>query len=74
MAGLKSFQLECPRDAAVRDIKKLAMEQCNIEPEHMRLIYNSRQLKDGDTLECYKSDAPIQAPCFDFSSLCAQAP
>ena len=73
MAGLKSFQLECPRDAAVRDIKKLAMEQCNIEPEHMRLIYNSRQLKDGDTL-CYKSDAPIQAPCFDFSSLCAQAP
>ncbi|CAE7659631.1 RPS29 [Symbiodinium pilosum] len=60
VAGLKSFQLECARDAAVRDVKKLAVDECNIEPEHMRLIYNSRQLKDGDTLESYNGDAPIQ--------------
>lgn len=38
----------------VRDVKKVAQEECNIEPEHMRLIYNSRQLKDWDTLESYK--------------------
>ena len=39
------------------DVKKLAKEHCNIEPEHMRLIYNGRQLKDWDTLECYNAKA-----------------
>ena len=38
-------------------MKKLAKEHCNIEPEHMRLIYNGRQLKDWDTLECYSTKA-----------------
>mmetsp|Transcript_55879 Transcript_55879/g.100496 ORF Transcript_55879/g.100496 Transcript_55879/m.100496 type:complete len:177 (+) Transcript_55879:81-611(+) len=60
VAGLTTFQLELPADAAVRDVKKIATEHCNIEPEHMRLIYNSRQLKDGETLECYTGDSPIQ--------------
>ena len=35
----------------------MAKEYCNIEPEHMRLIYNGRQLKDWDTLECYDAKA-----------------
>ena len=54
VAGLKNFQLELEKDVKVRDVKKMAQEECNIEPEHMRLIYNSRQLKDWDTLESYK--------------------
>ncbi|CAL1157919.1 unnamed protein product [Cladocopium goreaui] len=60
VAGLKNFQLELEKDVKVRDVKKMAQEECNIEPEHMRLIYNSRQLKDWDTLESYKGDSPIQ--------------
>eukprot|EP00913_Durusdinium_trenchii_P010232 g9593.t1 len=60
--GLQVFELELELTTAVRDVKKLAKEQCNIEPEHMRLIYNGRQLKDWDTLECYsaKADSPVQ--------------
>ena len=38
-------------------MKKMAKENCNIEPEHMRLIFNGRQLKDWDTLECYDAKA-----------------
>ena len=44
----------------VRDVKKMAHEECNIEPEHMRLIYNSRQLKDWDTLDMDSSSGVIQ--------------
>lgn len=51
VAGLKNFHLELEKDVKVRDVKKMAHEECNIEPEHMRLIYNSRQLKDWDTLD-----------------------
>ncbi|CAK9042613.1 unnamed protein product, partial [Durusdinium trenchii] len=60
--GLETFELQLPLETRVRDVKKLAKEQCNIEPEHMRLIYNGRQLKDWDTLECYsaKADSPVQ--------------
>ena len=54
VAGLNTFQLELEKEMKVRDVKKVAQEECNIEPEHMRLIYNSRQLKDWDTLESYK--------------------
>eukprot|EP00931_Biecheleriopsis_adriatica_P020456 TRINITY_DN1366_c0_g1_i1.p2 TRINITY_DN1366_c0_g1~~TRINITY_DN1366_c0_g1_i1.p2 ORF type:complete len:177 (+),score=62.36 TRINITY_DN1366_c0_g1_i1:85-615(+) len=60
IAGIGNFELELEKDMAVRDVKKLAKDECNIEPEHMRLIYNGRQLKDADTLECYKGDAPVQ--------------
>eukprot|EP00438_Fugacium_kawagutii_P017490 Skav217986 [mRNA] locus=scaffold496:511263:513408:- [translate_table: standard] len=60
VAGLKNFQLELEKDAKIRDVKKMAQQETNIEPEHMRLIYNSRQLKDWDTLESYKGDSPIQ--------------
>eukprot|EP00434_Breviolum_minutum_P028152 symbB.v1.2.024907.t1/scaffold2390.1/size80330/6 len=60
VAGLNTFQLELEKEMKVRDVKKVAQEECNIEPEHMRLIYNSRQLKDWDTLESYKGDSPIQ--------------
>ncbi|CAE8612925.1 unnamed protein product [Polarella glacialis] len=62
ISGLGTFELELELGAAVRDVKKLAKEQCNIEPEHMRLIYNGRELKGADTLECYdvESEAPVQ--------------
>ncbi|CAE8686799.1 unnamed protein product, partial [Polarella glacialis] len=60
ISGLGCFELELEPSTTVRDVKKLAKEQCNIEPEHMRLIYNGRELKAADTLECYdaESDAP----------------
>eukprot|EP00439_Symbiodinium_sp_Y106_P045800 s550_g5.t2 len=62
VSGLGSFELELDLTTAVRDVKKMATEACNIEPEHMRLIYNDRQLKDADTLELYNTEdsAPIQ--------------
>eukprot|EP00443_Scrippsiella_acuminata_P048874 CAMPEP_0115247190 /NCGR_PEP_ID=MMETSP0270-20121206/41418_1 /TAXON_ID=71861 /ORGANISM="Scrippsiella trochoidea, Strain CCMP3099" /LENGTH=172 /DNA_ID=CAMNT_0002662435 /DNA_START=44 /DNA_END=562 /DNA_ORIENTATION=+ len=62
VAGLTTFDLELEPTTAVRDVKKLAKEVCDIEPEHMRLIYEGRVLKDSDTLACYKvdSDAPVQ--------------
>eukprot|EP00442_Polarella_glacialis_P024291 CAMPEP_0115118104 /NCGR_PEP_ID=MMETSP0227-20121206/44288_1 /TAXON_ID=89957 /ORGANISM="Polarella glacialis, Strain CCMP 1383" /LENGTH=70 /DNA_ID=CAMNT_0002519301 /DNA_START=72 /DNA_END=281 /DNA_ORIENTATION=- len=40
ISGLGSFELELEPSTSVRDVKKLAKDQCNIEPEHMRLIYN----------------------------------
>ncbi|CAE8701954.1 unnamed protein product [Polarella glacialis] len=62
ISGLGSFELELDLSTSVRDVKKLAKDQCNIEPEHMRLIYNGRELKASDTLECYdaESDVPVQ--------------
>merc|ERR1719414_178701 len=62
VSGLPAFELELDIMTAVRDVKKLAKETCSIEPEHMRLIYRDRELKDADTLECYKADdeAPIR--------------
>merc|ERR1719162_2336566 len=56
VAGLGDFELDLEQTASVRDVKKLAMEECNIQPEHMRLIYNDRVLKDSDTLECYMDE------------------
>mmetsp|Transcript_55762 Transcript_55762/g.141155 ORF Transcript_55762/g.141155 Transcript_55762/m.141155 type:complete len:171 (-) Transcript_55762:65-577(-) len=62
VAGLSTFALELELSTAIRDVKKLAKEACDIEPEHMRFIYEGRVLKDSDTLECYKadSDTPVQ--------------
>merc|ERR1719221_1183160 len=62
VSGLPAFELELEPLTAVRDVKKLAKEMCGIEPEHMRLIYRDRELKDADSLECYKADddAPIR--------------
>uniref|UniRef100_A0A7S2IM65 Ubiquitin-like domain-containing protein n=1 Tax=Zooxanthella nutricula TaxID=1333877 RepID=A0A7S2IM65_9DINO len=54
--GAGAFALELEPGTAVRDVKKLAKECCNIEPEHMRLIYEGRVLKESDTLECYDAD------------------
>merc|ERR1719436_44962 len=56
VAGLTSFDLQLEPTTAVRDVKKFARELCDIEPEHMRLIYEGRVLKDSDTLEGYKTD------------------
>merc|ERR1719191_2019184 len=54
ISGVSDFELDVEDlSIAVRDVKKMATESCNIEPEHMRLIYKNRVLKDGDTLECY---------------------
>jgi len=56
-AGLPAFDLELEPTTAVRDMKKLARDVCNIEPEHMRMIYRGRELKDSDTLEAYDAEA-----------------
>merc|ERR1719356_1124480 len=61
VSGLPAFELELAATTAVRDVKKFAKEACGIEPEHMRFIYRDTELKDADTLECYKVDdkAPV---------------
>merc|ERR1712129_573116 len=40
----------------------MGKEVCNIEPEHMKLFYCDRGLKEADTLECYRvdGDAPVR--------------
>mmetsp|Transcript_18395 Transcript_18395/g.51998 ORF Transcript_18395/g.51998 Transcript_18395/m.51998 type:complete len:175 (+) Transcript_18395:95-619(+) len=55
VTGGPSFDLELDSTMAIRDVKKLAKEHCNIEPEHMRLIYKDQVLKDADTLAAFKS-------------------
>merc|ERR550537_1124397 len=62
VAGVTSFTLELEPGTTVRDMKKMAKEQCNIEPEHMRLIHKGRELKEADVFdaEMAESDAPIQ--------------
>merc|ERR1719162_2628602 len=57
IAGLGEFELELEQTTPVRDVKKMAKDECNVEPEHMRLLYNDRVLKDSDTLECYSEAA-----------------
>merc|ERR1719394_1330468 len=59
VSGMGTFDLELEPSTAVRDVKKLAKEGCGIEPEHMRLIYDGRVLKESDTLECYKADSDM---------------
>merc|ERR1719230_701697 len=62
VSGLTTFTLELEAGTAVRDIKKLAKEQCNMEPEHMRMIHKGRELKEADIFdaEMAESDEPIQ--------------
>lgn len=48
VSGMDSFEL-----AFHSPSEKLAKEMCSIEPEHMRLIYSGRMLKESDTLACY---------------------
>mmetsp|Transcript_182039 Transcript_182039/g.442909 ORF Transcript_182039/g.442909 Transcript_182039/m.442909 type:complete len:176 (-) Transcript_182039:75-602(-) len=50
VAGMDTFEVEMDPDTAVRDVKKLVKEGCNIEPEHMRLIHKDQVLKDSQTL------------------------
>merc|ERR1719409_2584385 len=62
VSGSDAFELELEAEAAFRDVKKLLAEECNIEPEHMRLIYDGKLLKEADTLDCYDAerDVPVQ--------------
>merc|ERR1719235_1797316 len=62
VAGLTTFTLELEAETSVRDVKKVAKEECNIEPEHMRLIHAGRELKDADvfTQEMSEKDEPVQ--------------
>mmetsp|Transcript_77917 Transcript_77917/g.216489 ORF Transcript_77917/g.216489 Transcript_77917/m.216489 type:complete len:191 (-) Transcript_77917:89-661(-) len=57
-----AFALEMEPATAVRDVKKLAAEHCDIEPEHMRLICGGKVLQESDTLEGVEagSRTPVQ--------------
>merc|ERR1712060_473224 len=53
VAGQNAFEVEAEPALAIRDLKKLASEQANIQPKHMRLIHKDRLLKDAEILsEC----------------------
>mmetsp|Transcript_102649 Transcript_102649/g.162203 ORF Transcript_102649/g.162203 Transcript_102649/m.162203 type:complete len:184 (+) Transcript_102649:82-633(+) len=60
VSGLTTFSLELEVGTAVRDVKKFAKEHCKIEPEHMRLIYKGRELKEGDLFEEATTDEAVQ--------------
>ena len=56
VSGLATFDLDLEPTVAVRDVKKLVAEECNIEPEHMRFIHEGKLLKEADTFECCEKD------------------
>ena len=60
--GMDVFSVQMELAMHVRDVKKLVQEESRIEPEHMRLIYKDKILKDADTLETYdaQGDKPVQ--------------
>merc|ERR1719482_1688117 len=58
-SGGETFDVELEPKVAFRDVKKLLAEECNIEPEHMRLIYDGKILKEGDTVECFDAERKI---------------
>jgi len=60
VSGATEFDLEFHPMTAVRAVKRLAHEYCAIAPEHMRLIYKGRLLKEDDTFEGLEIDAPVQ--------------
>mmetsp|Transcript_22839 Transcript_22839/g.62280 ORF Transcript_22839/g.62280 Transcript_22839/m.62280 type:complete len:176 (-) Transcript_22839:76-603(-) len=61
VAGMEAFEVEIEPNTVVRDVKKLAKEGCNIEPEHMRLLYKDQVLKDSDTVgELIRDDEPVR--------------
>merc|ERR1711879_1056405 len=43
--------LDVNSETAVRDMKKMVAENCDIEPENMRVIYKDRAYKDGETID-----------------------
>eukprot|EP00747_Dinoflagellata_sp_TGD_P211271 gnl/TRDRNA2_/TRDRNA2_84498_c0_seq2.p1 gnl/TRDRNA2_/TRDRNA2_84498_c0~~gnl/TRDRNA2_/TRDRNA2_84498_c0_seq2.p1 ORF type:complete len:145 (-),score=35.75 gnl/TRDRNA2_/TRDRNA2_84498_c0_seq2:65-499(-) len=57
--GLTGFELDVDSQMKVAQVKKLASEQCAIQPEHMRFICNDRVLKDMELLEV-SEDAVVQ--------------
>ncbi|CAK0824098.1 unnamed protein product, partial [Prorocentrum cordatum] len=49
--GTTAFEIELDRATAVRDVKKAVAEESTVKPEHMRLIYKGKVLKDALSLE-----------------------
>mmetsp|Transcript_6108 Transcript_6108/g.16247 ORF Transcript_6108/g.16247 Transcript_6108/m.16247 type:complete len:169 (-) Transcript_6108:123-629(-) len=49
--GTAAFAIELDRAAAVRDVKRAVAEECTVQPEHMRLIFRGKVLKDALSLE-----------------------
>eukprot|EP00414_Alexandrium_minutum_P005984 CAMPEP_0113821626 /NCGR_PEP_ID=MMETSP0328-20130328/1833_1 /TAXON_ID=39455 /ORGANISM="Alexandrium minutum" /LENGTH=176 /DNA_ID=CAMNT_0000789559 /DNA_START=96 /DNA_END=626 /DNA_ORIENTATION=+ /assembly_acc=CAM_ASM_000350 len=62
LAGMDAFEVEMEPSTAIRDVKKLAKEGCNVEAEHMRLLYKDKVLKDSDVISdlIKDDDEPIR--------------
>merc|ERR1719265_137531 len=58
--GLNTFSLELEPGTEVRDIKKYCKDQCNVQPEHMRLIHKGKELKQSDVIDNEIDEEPIQ--------------
>jgi ubiquilin len=50
-AGGATFSLDVEPTITVRELKALAKEKSGIEPEHMKVIFKGRILKDAEVLE-----------------------
>jgi ubiquilin len=50
-SGAATFALEVEPSMTVEEVKCLAMEPSGLEPEHMKVIFKGRILKDIDTME-----------------------
>lgn len=53
IAGIGEIEVELDLGTSIGEVKRLANEACNIDLEHMLVMYNGKPLKDTDTLLCY---------------------
>ena len=61
VSGLAEFDLDLDGETSVRDVKKMASEECDIEPEHMRILYKGREFKGEDMCAFDEDDdEPVQ--------------
>uniref|UniRef100_A0A7S1FIS2 Ubiquitin-like domain-containing protein n=1 Tax=Noctiluca scintillans TaxID=2966 RepID=A0A7S1FIS2_NOCSC len=60
--GEEGFELDLQPEMDIRDVKQLASEMCNVLPEHMRVLYKDRQLRNEEIVaECgLDGDEPLK--------------
>ena len=58
----KGFELDLQPEIDIRDVKQLASKMCNVLPEHMRVLYKDRQLRNEEIVaECgLDGDEPLK--------------
>ena len=58
----KGFELDLQPEMDIRDVKQLASKMCYVPPEHMRVFFKDRQLRNEEIVaECVlDGDKPLE--------------